>query len=96
LAKDVALQVAAMNPQYVSLESVPSAEKDLFLSTAKQELATSGKPADMIETIAMGKFMKHYADLVLLEQSSIKDDSKKVRDLVHGRLHITQIKRYAI
>lgn len=96
IAKDVALQVAAMNPFHISMDDVDSQEKDSFMQSAKDELASLWKPESVIDTIAMGKMTKYYSDIVLLEQSSIKDDSKKIREYIEGSIRIQSIHRFSI
>ena len=80
IAKQVALQIAAMNPDYLSLETIPSEVKEKLLAELTEEVKASGKPADMIEKIVAGKFEKAFADSVLLEQPAIWDDSQKIKD----------------
>lgn len=81
-AKAVALQVAAMSPQYLTIDDVPTSEKEQLQAQFAQELQDSGKPTDIIEKIIMGKLQKVWNEMVLLEQTSIVDDSKKVKDLL--------------
>lgn len=81
-AKDVALQVAAMNPYYVSMDTVPSDRIATLRSEFETEMAASGKPADIISKIVDGKISKALQDDVLLEQASIKDQSKKVKEVL--------------
>lgn len=91
-AKDVALQVAAMNPMYISMEDIPAdaiAEKrEEFLA----EFAESNKPADIKEKIIEGKIQKAFQDDVLLEQISIRDTTKTVKNMLHG-IKVTKILR---
>lgn len=79
-AHDVALQIAATDPQYVSIEEVPALviekEKDLYKKQAKKE----GKPEAVTEKIAEGKLAKFYEQVVLLEQNFIKDNDLKIKD----------------
>lgn len=86
LAVDLAMQVAASAPEYVSREEVPAEtvkkEMDLELEKAKAD----GKPADLAEKIAQGKIEKFYAEVCLLDQPFIKDDKIKVGDLLHERI----------
>ena len=79
-AKQVALQVAAMNPSYLSVEDVPATETAEMKSEFEEEMKDSGKPAEILENIIKGKMSKRYSEFVLLEQTSIFDDSKKVKD----------------
>ncbi len=74
LANDLAMQVAAMSPLYLNPEQVPEDIKAKELDIYKEELETSGKPADMIDKIADGKLEKYYTEVCLMKQSFIKDD----------------------
>lgn len=95
-AKNVALQIAAMNPEYLSMDSVPADKVAHAKEAISAELASSGKPADIIEKIVAGRLDKEFADSVLLEQSAIWDDSKKVKETINGKLEIIDFKRFAI
>ena len=83
LAKEIAMQVAAMKPEYVNREDVPSdvveKEKEIY----KEQLKAEGKPEAMWDNISEGKLEKYYEQVCLLDQVYIKDDSKKVKDLVN-------------
>jgi elongation factor Ts len=78
LAHEVAMQIAAMSPAFVSEEDIPAEE----VERVKQELLASEdlakKPAEMREKIVEGQVKKHFADKVLLSQAFILDDSKTV------------------
>jgi elongation factor Ts len=80
--KDVAMQVAAMKPTYVSRDEVPSEviekEKEIYKEVAKKE----GKPEQILERIAEGRLNKFFQENCLVEQASIKDNSKSVGDLL--------------
>lgn len=82
ISKDIAMQIAAMNPICVSREEVPKAtiekEIDIYKELAKKE----GKPEQMLDKIATGRLNKFYQENVLLEQAFIKDNSKSVSDLL--------------
>ncbi len=82
LAKEISLQITAMNPVYISREDVPveeiEKEKEIFESQARE----SGKPAQVIEKIALGKLEDYFKNICLLEQPYVKDGSKKVLDLI--------------
>ena len=82
LCKDLAMQVAAANAEFVRREEVPAdrvaKEKEIFAA----QLANEGKPAQIIDKILVGKLDKFYAEVCLLEQPFIKDDKKSVGDLV--------------
>ena len=77
-AHQIALQVASMNPVYVSEDEIPAEEVERVREEAKSSDALAGKPADMIDKIVDGQVKKHFADKVLLSQSYIMDDSMTV------------------
>lgn len=82
LAKDIALQIAGMNPQYVSKEDVPpeviEKEKEIY----RTQLRNEGKPEHVIEKIIEGKLEKFYEEVCLLEQPFVKNPEIKVKDLI--------------
>lgn len=80
LAYEIAMHVAAMNPQYVTRDDVPEAE----VTELEEEFAEefSDKPEDVRKDIIAGKLDNHFADKVLLEQAFIKDDDKTIEDLL--------------
>ncbi len=86
LAKEICMQVAASNPQYVNIEDVPAdvidREKDIYRAQMKE----SGKPANVIEKIVEGKLSKFYSDVCLLEQEFIKDPNVKIKDLIKEKI----------
>ena len=89
-AKEVALQAAAMNPTY------PQADKDNAVAGERDALVASGKPADMIDKILEGKMQKALSEVVLLEQESIRDGAKKVKELLPAGVSITQFIRLSV
>ncbi|MEI7477683.1 MAG: translation elongation factor Ts [bacterium] len=96
VAKQVALQIAAMNPEFLSTDTIPAAQRDTLKAQFVEEVAASGKPADIVEKIVAGKLDKAFAENVLLEQAPIWDDTKKVKDFTQGALDITSFVRIAI
>ena len=82
LAKDICLHVAAANPQYLDRASVPAAMIDKEKEIYSEQLKTQGKPANVVEGILKGKLDKFYEDMCLLEQAYVKDDSKKVEQII--------------
>ena len=81
LARDLAMQVAATNPTYLSRGEVPAEAKDAATAVFEKEL--SDKPQELREKILEGKLASYFRDQVLLEQSFIKDETKTVRDLLN-------------
>ena len=82
LAHDIALQVAAMNPQYLKPEDVPhdvlEKEREVYRAQLKQE----GKPEAMWDKIIEGKLLKFYKEVCLLKQAFVKDDKKTIEGLI--------------
>lgn len=79
---DVAMQVAATNPLYVSPEQIPAEVIEKEREIALAEFAGSSKPKEMLDKIAEGKLSKYYSDVCLLNQSFVKDEDKTIGDLV--------------
>ncbi len=82
LANDIALQIANLNPQVVRREDVPQALIETERDLQRRRALDEGKPENVVDKIVDGRMGKFYEDLVLLEQPFIKDDSKKIGDLV--------------
>lgn len=82
LAKELAMQIAAMDPLWIKPEDVPEEviekEKELYRKQAKE----SGKPEKVIDKIAQGRLEKYFTQVCLLEQPYIKDPKLKVKDLI--------------
>lgn len=82
LVHEVAMQIAAMNPQYVSVNDVPEEEYARVKAELLESDALKSKPVDMQDKIVEGQVKKHFTDKVLMSQSYILDDSKTVEDHV--------------
>ncbi len=86
LVKDLAMHVAAANPLYISRDDVPpevtGKEKEIY----KEQAAATGKPAQVLEKIVLGKLDKYYKEVCLLEQIYIRDETKSVADVIHERI----------
>jgi elongation factor Ts len=82
LAHDLAMQVVAAQPAYVSREEVPAEVLKTQKDTYRQEAVEAGKPASVVDRIVDGKVAKFYEDSCLLEQPFIKDPSITVGELV--------------
>jgi elongation factor Ts len=80
--KDLCLQIAAANPQYVTRDEVPDGiiehEKEIIANQSKAE----GKPEKAIEKIVEGRLEKFYAEVCLLDQPFIRDQKKFIKDLL--------------
>jgi len=78
----IALQVASMNPQYVSEDEIPAEEIERVRAEALAADSLKSKPAEMAEKIVEGQVKKHFADKVLLNQSYIMNDSQTVGEFL--------------
>ena len=74
---DIAMQVVASSPQYVSVEDVPQEVMDSEKAIYRQQFLDEGKPERILDRIVEGKLAKFYEDVCLLEQPFIKDDEQK-------------------
>lgn len=77
--KDIAMQVAASNPQYASRETVPSEALERERTIYREQAKQTGKPANVIEKIVDGKIEKFFGETCLMEQVFIKDPEGKLR-----------------
>jgi len=82
LAHDIAMQITAMTPQYVSREQIPQSFIDKELEIYKVQAQNEGKPAEIAEKISQGRLDKFYQEVVLMEQSFIKDSGKTIKDII--------------
>ncbi|KAA0206973.1 translation elongation factor Ts [Candidatus Uhrbacteria bacterium] len=82
LANDLALQVAAMDPQYVSPELIPAEEAEKKKGEFLAEMASDNKPEDIKAKIVEGKLNKWYSEVCLTKQSFIKDEDKTIEQLI--------------
>src|SRR3989344_258661 len=85
LARDIAMHVAASRPEYVSRDQVPAAavakEKEIFTEQA----GSSGKPADIVEKMVMGRVNKYLNEITLLGQPFVKDPDTTVEKLLKSK-----------
>jgi elongation factor Ts len=82
LAHDIAMQIAAMTPQYVMREQIPQSVLERELEIYKTQAQNEGKPAQIAEKISQGRLDKFYQEVVLMEQSFIKDSGKTIKDII--------------
>ncbi len=82
LAKELAMQIAAMKPKYVSRDNIPREVVEKEGEIIREAALAEGKPQHIAEKIAEGRLEKFFKEVVLLEQPYIKDDSKTVEDLI--------------
>ena len=97
--KDVAMQIAAMNPIALNKESVSQEAIDRELEVGKEQARSEGKPEEMIEKIANGKLNKFFKENTLLSQPFVKDSSKNIEKMlqeVDSNLTVAEFKRVNI
>ena len=76
--KEVSLQIAAMNPQFVSAEDVPASAMDKERAIRRAQALESGKPEKMVDKIVDGQLNKWKQEICLLDQAWVKDDKKTI------------------
>jgi elongation factor Ts len=97
--KDVAMQIAAMNPVAIDKDGVDASTIERELEIAKEQIRAEGKPEEMVEKISIGKLNKFYKDSTLLNQEFVKDPSKSVAQFlstIEKGLTVTAFKRVAL
>ncbi|MBL0130997.1 MAG: elongation factor Ts [Chitinophagaceae bacterium] len=100
--KDVAMQIAALNPVAVDAASVPESviarEKDIIVELMKQDPKMAGKPDEMLAKIADGKMGAFFKEQTLTAQAFVKDGSKTVADYLKesGDVKVMEFKRVAL
>ena len=96
IARDIAMQVAAMSPIVVSRDNVNKELVDKELEIYRTQAKNEGKPDQIADKIANGRLEKYYQEVVLLEQSFIKDAGKMVKDLLSPNVSVKQFKRFQL
>ena len=94
LVQDIAMQIAAMRPEYVRVEDIPEEVLERERRILREQALQGGKPEHIVDKIVEGKLKKFYQEKVLLEQPFIKDDKKKVGDIVKESGLDVDIKRF--
>lgn len=86
LAKDLAMQVAAMQPLYRAPGDIPNEIKEKEKEIEAAKIAKEGKPANIIDTIIDGKLRKYYETVCLLCQPFVKDDTRSVESVIQEKI----------
>ncbi len=97
--KDVAMQIAAMNPLAVDADNIPAETLERERAIAVEQVMAEGKTGDMVEKIAAGKLNKFFKENTLLPQAFVKDNGKTVGDYlksVEAGLTVVSFKRIAV
>ena len=99
VAKDIAMQIAAMNPVAVDKENVPQEIIDKEIEIGKEQARTEGKPEQLLEKIAMGKLGKFFKENTLMNQLFVKENKKTIKQYlleIDKELTVTGFERYSI
>lgn len=95
---DIALQIAASRPSYITKEEVPAEvlekEKEIMLVQMQNDEKNAKKPKEILEKIVMGKLGKFYSENCLLLQPFVKDDSKTVAEVIGSKFNVVRFVRY--
>jgi len=97
--KDVAMQIAAMNPVAVDKDGVDASTIEREIEIGKDQARQEGKAEEMLEKIALGKLQKFYKENTLLSQAFVKDNSKTIAQYLDGvskGLTVSEFKRISI
>ena len=99
LARDIAMQVAAMNPIAITPDTIPAEVKEKELEIAREKAREAGKPENLLDRIAEGSLNKFYKESTLLQQEYVKDSKINVEQLLkqHDKeLQVTDFKRVSL
>ncbi len=99
VGRDVAMQVAAMNPVSVDKDSVPQDVIEKELEIARDQARNEGKPEEMLDKIAQGRLSKFFKESTLLEQIYVKDGKISIREYLQQTsktLTVTGFKRFTL
>ena len=84
LAKDLAMQIAATNPQYLTPEQIPVSEIEKEKEIYREQLKKEGKPAEIIDKIIDNKLSHYFTEVCLVKQEFIKDEQQTIEQLLAG------------
>lgn len=84
--KDIAMQIAAANPKYVSREEVPQSELDKEREILRNQALNEGKPEKIVDKMVEGRMNKYYEENCLMEQAFVKDPDKTITTLLNEKI----------
>lgn len=82
VTKDICMQIAALNPEFLNEEDVPEDRVNQEKEILKKQVMNEGKPEQIAERIVLGRLSKFYGEICLVDQEFIKDSSKKIKDIL--------------
>jgi len=86
LVKDIAMQISASNPRYVSRNEVPQQDLDKEREILKAQALNEGKPEKIVDKMVEGRLAKFFEEFCLMEQSFIKDPDKTIATLLNEKI----------
>ncbi|HNQ44764.1 MAG TPA: translation elongation factor Ts [bacterium] len=86
LAKDLAMQIAATNPKYLTPEEIPASEIEKEKEIYREQLKQEGKPAEIIDKIIENKLSHYFTEVCLVKQEFIKDEQQTIEKLLAGAI----------
>ncbi|TDO89368.1 translation elongation factor Ts (EF-Ts) [Halanaerobium saccharolyticum] len=96
-AKDVAMHIAAINPEFLDRDSVDSESIEKEKKIYKEQMLNEGKPEHILDQIVEGKINKYYTQVCLLEQPFVRDDDKTVAEVLkENDMEVKQFTRFEI
>lgn len=97
VARDVAMQAAAMRPQYINIESVPAEDLEREKAVIKEQVINEGKKPEFADKIVEGRIRKFYEETVLEEQAFIKDSGLTVKAyLENNKATLVKLVKYEV
>ena len=96
-AKDVAMHIAAINPEFLDRDSVDSESIEKEKKIYREQMLNEGKPEHILDQIVEGKINKYYTQVCLLEQPFVRDDDKTVAEVLEeNNMEVKQFTRFEI
>ncbi len=89
LAHELALQIVAASPKYVSIEEVDASDMEREMAVLRAQAEAEGKPQEIVDKIVSGRMSKYYEEICLMEQPYVKNEDIKVKDLVTDTIRKT-------
>jgi len=97
LARDIAMQIAATSPRYISVDEVPETEREKEREILTAQAEQEGKPPEIVAKMIEGRLRKHFDEVTLLGQPFVKNPDQKVRDLLKSQgATVRRFIRYAV
>ncbi|WP_047151672.1 translation elongation factor Ts [Aneurinibacillus tyrosinisolvens] len=98
LARDLAMQIAAAKPTYVSRDQVDASELEREREVLTAQALNEGKPENIVQKMVEGRINKYYEEVCLVEQTFVKDPDKKVKNLLkeNGNAEVVRFVRYEV